>query len=128
MAENASTEKDSTGDSLTAVTSLGEVETGKEMPPVEPGHKGHSLNSGEIYDPNAARRHKEGRPPGLQDSEIKDPAHWQQPLDPGEVTDREIEYLEQQIDRLKKLRADEKRAASSTTGVRVGSADAEKSK
>lgn len=48
------------------------------MPDVEPGHKGHELNPGPVFDPNAARREQEGRGPGLQDSEIMAPAHWQQ--------------------------------------------------
>jgi len=96
----------STGDSLTAVTSLGEVETGKEMPSVEPGHKGEGLNPGKVYDPNAARRFKEGRPPGLQDSEIKDPAHWAKEVDPSVALDREIEYAQARVDELKQQKKD----------------------
>jgi hypothetical protein len=53
-----------------------EVSVNDPMPPTEPGHKGESLNPGDIFDPNAALRHKKGVGPGLQDSERMYPAHW----------------------------------------------------
>jgi hypothetical protein len=81
---------------LVANPGTGEVAVSADasMPPVEPGHKGHELNPGEIFDPNAARRFAEGRGPGLQDSEIIQPAHWVQADSYEETPEGRKAYLE----------------------------------
>jgi hypothetical protein len=47
-----------------------------DMPDAEPFHKEAERKAGEVFDPNAALRNKVGVGPGLQDSEAKFPAHW----------------------------------------------------
>jgi hypothetical protein len=47
-----------------------------DMPDAEPFHKEAERKAGEVFDPNAALRNKIGVGPGLQDSEAKFPAHW----------------------------------------------------
>jgi hypothetical protein len=64
------------------------------MPPDEPGHKAAELNAGATpFDPNAARRYAEGRGPGMQDSEPKDPAHWVQPVSPEVALEERVALL-----------------------------------
>lgn len=71
--------------------------SGSDMPEVEVGHKGHELNPGDVFDPNAARRKSEGRAPGLQDSEINQPAHWQQPVSAEYAAQAEVDQLEAEL-------------------------------
>jgi hypothetical protein len=74
------------------------VPVGAAMPPDEPGHKGAELNSGLTpFDPNAARRFAEGRGPGMQDSERKDPAHWVQPVSLEASAQAEVDALEREL-------------------------------
>jgi hypothetical protein len=100
-------------DVLVANTTTGTVSVSKnaKMPPTEPGHLGEAINPGEVFDPNAARRFAEGRGPGLQDSERLQPAHWHQAVDSVSVLDLEIERREQELDRLKKDRAEARKSS-----------------
>jgi hypothetical protein len=75
------------------------------MPPTEPGHKGESINGGaEIFDPNAALRYKEGRGPGLQDSERLQPAHWPQSASADSAAGKAL--IEREAKRLEKQAKD----------------------
>lgn len=74
------------------------IPVGAAMPPDEPGHKGAELNAGATpFDPNAARRFAEGRGPGMQDSERKDPAHWVQPISLADSAQAEVDALEREL-------------------------------
>jgi hypothetical protein len=64
------------------------VAVGAEIPPDEPGHRAT------LFDPNAARRFPEGRGPGLQHSERKDPAHWLQPVSVEAALEADVEQTE----------------------------------
>lgn len=86
------------------------VSSGAAMPPVEPGHKGYELIGGEsIFDPNAALRHAQGRGPGLQDSEIKNPAYWPQPVSPLVALEAEVDQAEARLAAAKKNLAEAKK-------------------
>jgi hypothetical protein len=87
------------------------IAVGAEMPEVELGHKGYELAGGkDIFDPNAARRLAEGRGPGLQDSEIKDPAHWVQPISLEEAAQARVSELERELSAAKADLAEAKKA------------------
>jgi hypothetical protein len=107
---------ESSGDDLVAQGVVGtdgnvSISSGAEMPPDEPGHKGAEINAGETpFDPNAARRHAEGRRPGMQDSERFQPAHWTQPLDATVVLEQEVEQLEGELKAAKERLAEAKKA------------------
>jgi hypothetical protein len=101
----------------------GEVSLSDPMPPTEPGHKGESLGGGDVFDPNAALRYKEGRGPGLQDSERMQPAHWVQPGDEESAklaVEAEAKRLE---DRAKSLRNSLKGDDAVVVGPPKGEAD-----
>lgn len=86
------------------------VSSGDAMPPDELGHKGAEINAGETpFDPNAARRFKEGRGPGMQDSERFQPAHWVQPISPVDALEAEVKEAENALKRAKDQLAEAKK-------------------
>lgn len=87
------------------------VAVGAEMPPDELGHKGAEINAGATpFDPNAARRHAEGRGPGMQDSERFQPAHWVQPVSAVDALEAEVKEAENALKRAKDELAEAKKA------------------
>lgn len=73
------------------------VKASDPMPEAEPFHR--IADKSDVFDPNAARREKENRGPGLQDSEALNPAHWVQYSDE-EAIEAEIKRLDREIKRL----------------------------
>jgi len=90
----------------------------------EPGHQIAEQRKDEVFDPNAAWREKEGRGPGLQDSEALQPAVWVSLGSDVAVAqiDAEIARLEKQLDQLKADRKDAKGGGTVTAApASVGS-------
>lgn len=81
-----------------------EVPADAPLPPPAEGSKGGDTPFGK--DPNAMRRFKEGRGPGLMDVERHSPAHWRQDApelqDPADAAAVEIKRLENARDLLDK--------------------------
>jgi hypothetical protein len=64
------------------VTGDGATVTEGSKMSAEPGHRlAAAAVAAGVFDPNVARRLAEGRGPGMQDSEAREPAVWTQPSD-----------------------------------------------